>query len=155
MHEESKHPGDDGRPQRDAGGPTGVPGSFPPFKVEVTDDRGASWASNALRFDTRAEAETYAKDLFHRWLSLDAWRVVGTGKAPEMERELEQLGRKMFGTSRSEAMKSSKCVCCGAAAERFRDELSRKEWGISGLCQTCQDDVFDRDGSQPWQQELT
>jgi hypothetical protein len=24
----------------------------------------------------------------------------------------------------------------------FRDELSKKEFGISGFCQSCQDDIF-------------
>jgi len=28
----------------------------------------------------------------------------------------------------------------------FRDALSRKEYGISGLCQKCQDDVFGKEG---------
>ena len=26
--------------------------------------------------------------------------------------------------------------------ETFRDELSRKEFGISGMCQKCQDETF-------------
>ena len=34
------------------------------------------------------------------------------------------------------------CVCCGSLAVSFRDELSRKEYGISGMCQECQDSVF-------------
>lgn len=32
--------------------------------------------------------------------------------------------------------------------EDFRDELSRKEWTISGLCQKCQDDVFNPNNDQ-------
>ena len=28
-------------------------------------------------------------------------------------------------------------------AEDFKDNLSRKEYGISGLCQICQDKTFD------------
>ena len=36
------------------------------------------------------------------------------------------------------------CPFCGEAIDesKFRDELSRKEFTISGLCQKCQDDVF-------------
>jgi len=37
------------------------------------------------------------------------------------------------------------CVACGKAADRFTDELSRKEFGISGLCQCCQDRFFCED----------
>jgi hypothetical protein len=38
-----------------------------------------------------------------------------------------------------------KCPFCGKlvnAVTGFRDELSRKEFRISGLCQACQDKVF-------------
>jgi transcription initiation factor IIE alpha subunit len=36
------------------------------------------------------------------------------------------------------------CPFCGEVIDesKFRDELSRKEFTISGLCQKCQDDVF-------------
>lgn len=37
------------------------------------------------------------------------------------------------------------CPFCGkpVSADSFRDELSRKEFSISGLCQECQDDFFE------------
>ena len=37
------------------------------------------------------------------------------------------------------------CATCGGEIdpEEFRDELSRREWTISGMCQKCQDEVFD------------
>lgn len=34
------------------------------------------------------------------------------------------------------------CPMCGNKIEGFRDELSLKEYGISGLCQECQDLTF-------------
>ena len=36
------------------------------------------------------------------------------------------------------------CVTCpnDIHDKDFKDELSRKEYGISGMCQTCQDSVF-------------
>jgi hypothetical protein len=41
-------------------------------------------------------------------------------------------------------IKSGKCPFCGNSInmEDFKDELSKKEFKISGLCQVCQDDVF-------------
>lgn len=38
-----------------------------------------------------------------------------------------------------------KCPTCEEAidAEEFRDSLSYKEYTISGMCQSCQDKVFD------------
>ena len=41
-----------------------------------------------------------------------------------------------------------KCAWCGASKDKvqngFRDELSKKEYQISALCQSCQDEVFDQ-----------
>lgn len=37
---------------------------------------------------------------------------------------------------------AGKCPTCGGAIGEFRDDLSRKEFGISGMCQACQDSVF-------------
>lgn len=41
-------------------------------------------------------------------------------------------------------IKLGKCPFCkiGINPEDFRDDLSRKEFSISGLCQKCQDEVF-------------
>ena len=39
-----------------------------------------------------------------------------------------------------------KCPFCGKEIDvetEFTDELSKKEFAISGLCQSCQDDFFD------------
>ncbi len=49
---------------------------------------------------------------------------------------------KLFGRSRRLAIAGNQCVKCGAHNLEFRDELSRKEHGISGICQSCQDDIF-------------
>jgi len=34
------------------------------------------------------------------------------------------------------------CALCGNHATEFRDALSKKEYGISRMCQECQDSVF-------------
>lgn len=41
-----------------------------------------------------------------------------------------------------------KCNFCGKEIEGFKDELSVKEYKISGLCQECQDAVFE--GEEEW-----
>ena len=43
-----------------------------------------------------------------------------------------------------QAVKSGNCPSCGeeVTEDSFRDPLSLKEFGISGLCQACQDSVF-------------
>ena len=42
------------------------------------------------------------------------------------------------------AVESGHCPFCKQKIreEDFNDELSRREFGISGLCQQCQDDTF-------------
>lgn len=61
-------------------------------------------------------------------------------KSPGMETFLEKIA------GRSTSIKSDRCVPppmgCGKPIEGFRDELSSKEYRISGLCQDCQDSVF-------------
>jgi hypothetical protein len=61
-------------------------------------------------------------------------------KSPEIEAFLEAT------SGRTTAIKSDRCVrkpigCEGPATE-FRDELSKREYTISGLCQKCQDRLF-------------
>lgn len=38
-----------------------------------------------------------------------------------------------------------KCPTCGQPVGEFKNDLSRKEFGISGMCQKCQDSVFGGD----------
>jgi len=41
-------------------------------------------------------------------------------------------------------IKEGKCPLCKEPISEFRDFLSKKEYEISGLCQSCQDDVFEQ-----------
>jgi hypothetical protein len=64
-----------------------------------------------------------------------------TKKTPEMERALDGMAVALFGRHRT----GDKCVSCGStkvAPEDFKDAISRKEFGISRMCQPCQDSVF-------------
>lgn len=46
------------------------------FRVEVVADASGKWAGNALEFETREQAENYARDLWRRWTLVREWRVV-------------------------------------------------------------------------------
>jgi len=48
----------------------------------------------------------------------------------------------LFGVGRKESIAQDTCVSCKEDASTFNDALSRKEFTISGLCQSCQDSVF-------------
>ncbi len=47
-----------------------------------------------------------------------------------------------FGVNRKETIQANKCVRCGLDAVQFDDELSQKEYVISGLCMACQRIIF-------------
>jgi hypothetical protein len=63
-------------------------------------------------------------------------------KSDEVESKIESI----FGFNRRAYIQDNRCVPppvgCGGPAVKFRDELSRKEFSISGLCQKCQDSVW-------------
>lgn len=52
-----------------------------------------------------------------------------------------------------EAMMAEEGICptCGKPVnvKAFRDELSKREFKISGMCQECQDDFFGEDYEEP------
>jgi hypothetical protein len=55
---------------------------------------------------------------------------------------IEDLLTATAGVSRDEALTRGICTWCKGPISHFRDTLSVKEYRISGLCQTCQDQVF-------------
>ncbi len=62
-------------------------------------------------------------------------------KSASLERALSELSKEFFGRERT----GKECVACGSTAvqdECFRDALSIKEFSISHLCQSCQDETF-------------
>lgn len=63
-------------------------------------------------------------------------------KTPVMEEFLDKLSMATMNRSRSLSLAGNNCVSCGGRADTFRDEISRREYKISSLCQKCQDKVF-------------
>ena len=63
-------------------------------------------------------------------------------KSLEMNKALDVISETLFKSSRIESITEDKCIWCGGKASVFRDELSRKEFSISGFCQKCQDTTF-------------
>jgi hypothetical protein len=63
-------------------------------------------------------------------------------KAPALEEALAAL----VGFDRRHYIREGKCVPvpigCGGEATEFKDDVSRREYTLSGLCQSCQDKVF-------------
>ena len=66
-----------------------------------------------------------------------------------MEKFRDEVAFSSFGRSRVLALAGNQCVKCGGSVVLskdggldFRDELSEKEYGISALCQGCQDKFY-------------
>ena len=67
-----------------------------------------------------------------------------------MEQYKEEISMAFFGRSVSLAKAGNQCVCCGKSADTFRDEISKREYRISSLCQHCQDEVFAQLPEEDW-----
>ena len=48
----------------------------------------------------------------------------------------------LAGKSREIQLASELCMLCNGNANTFRDDISKREYAISGMCQVCQDQVF-------------
>lgn len=64
-------------------------------------------------------------------------------KSPEIVRFLDEMSLSIFGRSRSLALAANGCVKCGNRVDNFRDEQSKREYEISGLCGDCQDSMLE------------
>ena len=71
----------------------------------------------------------------------ESYSYCSHAKSP-MDRVKDDVAKGLFGRKRSTSIKNRVCVTCGRSASQFRDKLSEKEFGISGMCQECQDKVF-------------
>ena len=63
-------------------------------------------------------------------------------KATYKDLSLNNAVKDIFGFDRVNSISNDICVSCKKEAKEFKDPISRKEYIISGLCQTCQDKVF-------------
>ncbi len=67
-----------------------------------------------------------------------------TSKNPEVDKVVDNvLGMINPDTKgRRASILGDVCAICNKSATVFKDDLSRKEYRISGLCQRCQDKLF-------------
>ena len=59
-------------------------------------------------------------------------------RSPRLQEHVDTISKTMFGR----VIDGRTCVFCGKPLGEFRDDLSRKEADISGICQICQDETF-------------
>jgi len=54
---------------------------------------------------------------------------------------LDKPAFKVFPEARRN-IEMDKCATCGGEVGEFRDDCSKREYSISGMCQKCQDGIF-------------
>jgi len=66
---------------------------------------------------------------------------------------MESALSSIFGVDRVQVISDGNCISCDEArdlkASSFRDDISRKEYSISGMCQSCQNDIFGEGDEEP------
>ena len=58
------------------------------------------------------------------------------------DRFFTKLAANLMGAEHAQALQEGRCPICKGPIGKFRNALSEKEFAISGMCQSCQDDVF-------------
>lgn len=66
-------------------------------------------------------------------------------RSSEMKEHVNSIAKAFFGRTLDEANSKKVCIMCGQPVGEFRNELSKKEYSISGFCQDCQDNFFGKD----------
>ena len=64
-------------------------------------------------------------------------------KSKEMRELRETMSQLLFDRSHDAHQSANLCTTCGGVADKFTDDLSRKEYSLSGMCQVCQDGFFE------------
>jgi hypothetical protein len=57
-------------------------------------------------------------------------------------KDIRDLQSDIMGVDVPARILEDRCVSCGGDASEFKSDLARREFSISGLCQSCQDVVF-------------
>ena len=82
---------------------------------------------------------------------LSNFGIIDPMKATNKHPQIDALISNMMGGSRQLCVENAECISCHGEARIFRDDVSRKEFTISALCQNCQDDIFGvEEEVEPW-----
>ena len=68
-------------------------------------------------------------------------------KPTEKTVKIDSFLSMIFGVDRNYCVKNNICTNCGKSINlsSFKDALYVKEYTISGICQECQDEIFEED----------
>ena len=87
----------------------------------------------------RTQLLTYRGTLTNVWE-----KNMRSNKSPGIKDFMNGMASAITGVEKDiDSVLSNKgCMLCNGRALEFKDELSEKEYGISGMCQSCQDKMF-------------
>ena len=63
-------------------------------------------------------------------------------KHPAIKVMIDQSSTALYGRPTSGALALGICVSCGEEASFFHSVIAKAEYQISGLCERCQDEIF-------------
>ena len=63
-------------------------------------------------------------------------------KHPAIKFLIDQNATAIYGRPTSGALALGICVSCAEDASSFHSEIAKREYKISGLCERCQDEIF-------------
>lgn len=64
-------------------------------------------------------------------------------KSTEKNKNIDQALKDIFNIDRKVVIENKKCALnCDEPDFNFKDNLSKKEYSISGICQKCQNKIF-------------
>lgn len=84
------------------------------------------------------------KDAKKTWIKAKSPEVVSEEVEQIEEAKKPDLSKPAFKIFKKEAdnIKKGACATCGGEVGKFKNAASEKEYGVSGMCQKCQDKIF-------------
>ena len=64
-------------------------------------------------------------------------------RAAKVQEAIDKISTKAFNNTQKRANNRAECICCGGWIMGFKDEVSVREYHITGMCQACQDKVYE------------
>ena len=59
-----------------------------------------------------------------------------------MKEFTNKISELFYGETHEDAINNNTCVVCKVKVTEFKNEVSMREYKISGFCQKCQDETF-------------
>jgi hypothetical protein len=79
---------------------------------------------------------------YNRCILTERYAMTTPNEPSSKKPQIDLMLSRLTGKSREIQIASGLCMTCDGEAKEFKDDLSRNEYAISGMCQHCQDAIF-------------